>query len=136
MKLNGWQRLWIVVSTIYLVVLALFVIANFPTPGKILHRDQFYDELPNESLSRLVRLSAGRGFFDELFFKDVPPPGSPGRSYAYELFCNELPNIVFATNNHKLCFRNNVAENEKAVIVQQYNQLLRQVARSELLEPV
>ena len=121
MKLNGWQRLWIVVSTIYMVVLALFVIADFPTPGKILHRDQFYNELPNESRQRLIRA-------------DVAPPGSPsGRSYAYELFCNELHDIVFATNNHKLCFRNGVTENEKAVIAQQYNQLLRRVARSELL---
>ena len=72
MKLNGWQRLWIVVSTIYLVVLALFVIANFPTPDKILHRDQFYDELPNESLSRLVRLSAGRGFLMNCSLRTCP----------------------------------------------------------------
>ena len=123
MKLNGWQRLWVVVSAIYMVVLARFVVADFPTPGKISHRAQFYEELPKESLSRLIRADAA----------STPSTGT-GRDLSYELFCDDPRDVVLAVNNHKLCFRNGGTETEKTMIAQQYNQLLQRAARSERLE--
>jgi hypothetical protein len=110
-----------------MVVLALFVfvVAGFPTPDKILHRAQFYEELPQESLSRLIR-APETGF-------DFRAPET-GRDLSYELFCDDPRNVVFAANNHKLCFGKGVSETEKTMIARQYNQLLQQAARSELLE--
>jgi hypothetical protein len=122
MKLNGWQRLWVVVSTMYMVVLALFVVPDFPTPSKILHRAQFYDELPQESLARLIRADAS----------STPSTGT-GRNLSYELFCDDSRDVVLAANNHKLCFRSDVTETERTMITQQYNALLKRATRSERL---
>ena len=123
MKLNGWQRLWVVASIIYMIVLALFGVIVFPTPGKILHHAQFYDELPKESQSKVIRADAST----------IPSTGT-GRDLSYELFCDDPRYVVVTANNHKLCFRSDVTETEKTMIVQQYHQLLQRATRSERIE--
>jgi hypothetical protein len=45
-RLNGWQRLWVVVSTLYLLFVAVFVAFSWPTAETTWHREEFIARLP------------------------------------------------------------------------------------------
>jgi hypothetical protein len=48
MRLNGWQRLWIMLSLIYLVPVVGLAIVLWPKPEATRHRDEFIARLPAE----------------------------------------------------------------------------------------
>lgn len=58
--LNGWQRLWVVLSSIYLVVVVTVVAFNFPRPDGITHTPDLLKKLSPESQSLLI---CGEGGF-------------------------------------------------------------------------
>lgn len=60
MRLNGWQRLWVSVSVLYLIVLAGAVAKGWPRPEATPHRDEFIDRMP---ASRRAILSVYAGEF-------------------------------------------------------------------------
>ena len=39
-NLNGWQRLWLLASIIYLVLVAFIAVEDFPSPGEIYISDE------------------------------------------------------------------------------------------------
>lgn len=45
MKLNGWQRLWVLLSAIYFIFVALYVVLMFPQAEAIPHQSKFYEKL-------------------------------------------------------------------------------------------
>lgn len=47
-RLNGWQRLWILLSVLYLVGLLViaFTVSIWPTPETTRHRDEFLTRMP------------------------------------------------------------------------------------------
>ncbi len=49
MKLNGWHRLWILLSSIYFVLVTSYVILEFPKPENIPHQPEFYKKLSKKS---------------------------------------------------------------------------------------
>ena len=53
-KLNGWQRLWVVVSGLYLCLVAVYVTLTLPTPAKIPHSPTFYDQLRPELQNKIA----------------------------------------------------------------------------------
>lgn len=57
-KLNGWQRLWVVVSGLYLCLVAVYVTLTLPTPEKTPHSQIFYDQLRPELKKNIVTTSA------------------------------------------------------------------------------
>ena len=54
LKLNGWQRLWILVSSIYLVIVCVYVVLDFPQPEGISHDQVFVKRLSPQSQIILV----------------------------------------------------------------------------------
>ena len=48
LRLNGWQRLWIVVSILYLIPVVGIAALAWPTPEATSHRDEFIKRLPAE----------------------------------------------------------------------------------------
>lgn len=48
MRLNGWQRLWVVVSVLYLLPVVGIGIRAWPIPETTSHRDEFIAQLPRE----------------------------------------------------------------------------------------
>jgi hypothetical protein len=47
-RLNGWQRLWVVVSAIYLVPVGAAGVLSWPTAETTWHRDEFITRMPAE----------------------------------------------------------------------------------------
>ena len=49
MKLNGWHRLWILLSVVYFVLVTSYVILRFPKAETIRHQSEFYKKLSKKS---------------------------------------------------------------------------------------
>ena len=49
MKLNGWHRLWILLSAVYFILVISYVILEFPKAENILHQSEFYKSLSKKS---------------------------------------------------------------------------------------
>jgi hypothetical protein len=47
-RLNGWQRLWIVISVLYLLPIVAVAIITWPTAPTTWHRDEFITRMPAE----------------------------------------------------------------------------------------
>ena len=47
-RLNGWQRLWIVVSLLYLVPIVALNLLTWPIAASTLHRDEFITRMPTD----------------------------------------------------------------------------------------
>ena len=58
-KLNGWQRLWVLVSAIYLFVVIFFAVFTFPSPENNTDADKILKSLPTKSLEILAGQSSG-----------------------------------------------------------------------------
>ena len=58
-RLNGWQRLWIVASCLYFVFVVTFVVLEFPQPEKI-----SYSYVPMEKMSAASRALVISSFID------------------------------------------------------------------------
>lgn len=53
MRSNGWYRLWILLSLIYLCLIVFYCSIIFPKPEKIGHKYEFYKELSKTSFAML-----------------------------------------------------------------------------------
>lgn len=49
MKLNGWHRLWILLSVIYFILVTSYVILEYPKAENIPHQSDFYKKLSKKS---------------------------------------------------------------------------------------
>jgi len=54
MRLNGWQRLWVVLSTLYLVIVLTDLYVQWPTPNRTTHRDEFIARMPEDARKHVV----------------------------------------------------------------------------------
>ena len=85
MKLSGWQRLWILLSVIYLVIPVLFLIADWPTKKEIEDKWVYdtleivrqpsdsvfeirsaYNDLSNQELVERVHKKFGKAKFEKI----------------------------------------------------------------------
>ena len=48
MRLNGWQRLWIVIMALYLILVGGTMYLEWPTVERMRHRDEFITRMPAE----------------------------------------------------------------------------------------
>jgi hypothetical protein len=53
-RLNGWQRLWVVLSALYLLLVAGVTILLWPTAVTTSHRDEFIARMPAELRANVV----------------------------------------------------------------------------------
>ena len=119
MKLNGWQRLWIVACVIYFVVLVLYVANIFSQSSEIPHRASFYEALPPESRASLVR---------------VEMEENPKIRELLQVVCEADPKTTRANNGEQLCFKGDVTDAKRSATIQQYNQVIQREALSVLLK--
>lgn len=47
-RLNGWQRLWVIISILYLLPVVGINIMFWPSPETTWHRDEFITRMPAE----------------------------------------------------------------------------------------
>jgi hypothetical protein len=53
-QLNGWQRLWVVVSAFYLILVVGVLYTLWPTAERTLHRDDFITRMPDEARKHVI----------------------------------------------------------------------------------
>jgi hypothetical protein len=97
MRLNGWQRLWIVCSAIYFIVVACVTYLSFPG-REVPHSDEFYRQLASASVAKLA-VDAEHSW--------LANPNDVGASV-------RLP------NGHVLPFRKGVTEEEQIAVANEY----------------
>jgi hypothetical protein len=77
-RLNGWQRLWLVLSFLYLAPILALAAVSWPTAATTRHREEFIERLPDELQARVEA-----AFDSEYSWKDslrsgretsIPPP--------------------------------------------------------------
>jgi len=72
-RLNGWQRLWVVVSVLYLLAVVILVAVSWPTVATTWHKEEFITQMPEDARKFVVASYAnqwsaqdGRGGFIEI----------------------------------------------------------------------
>ena len=103
MKIGGWTRLWIVVSVLYLVIVAGFAYMNRPTAERQQHKVEYFDKLSEESMQLILSsLDANKVSRVEMpnGKKIVFPKGTP--LTAMDKVTHEYWDIVKSEANEKL----------------------------------
>jgi len=78
-RLNGWQRLWIVLSILYLIPVVGLAIVFWPMPETTWHRDEFIAQMPAELRQKVVGAYASKWKREEVLkSKKASPPYPDG----------------------------------------------------------
>ena len=108
--LNGWQRLWVLLSALYLIPILVFSAYTFPNPTGIAHEDTFYDLLAPELRAKL--------FIDEK------------NRISNDQFNVEMP------NGHILRYKSGLKKTEMERVAAEYYELLENRANKERVKHV
>ena len=122
MKLNGWHRLWIFLSVVYLILVASYVIIGFPTPKKIPHEADFYKKLSKRSAEMIIPANHA----DAVILGDesvVPLDALPQR-LIWELKMKKLE----MPNGHTIAFSAKFSEEDMRIASQEYWKAVEQKA--------
>lgn len=122
MKLGGWQRLWVVVSGLYLLFVIIFVSFTVPRPENIPHSQVFYDQLRPESRRRILGIENLEKFRSEKM------------EYLEEARRRGLVQEAEMANGHVITFSRDVAKNDVEVTAREYWHLVEKEARRKLLQ--
>ena len=87
MRFNGWQRLLIVLSVVYLIPVAFVVVAVWPTNETTWHRDEFLGRMPAEYRAQVK--AAYRTKWD---WKEAGGPADPAIEI-YSPIAEDAPNL-------------------------------------------
>lgn len=125
MRLNGWQRLWILTSIIFLFFTGGYVISSLVEPTNIYHSDSFYSSMSEKNYSMLV-------------FAKIESRRKP----QIEAKLNEAKKrgiVVEAemANGHTLIFKKKDTEEDIAIAAKDYWKVIESVSKnrnSELIK--
>lgn len=106
--LNGWQRLWVLVSTLYLVPVVVVAVTTFPNPDHIAHQSSFEENLSPESRIKIAIPDAKGIVWDDQVGLEV-----------------EMP------NGHILQFKKGIKDEEAKTVANEYYGLLKQQVNKE-----
>ena len=98
-RLNGWQRLWVLFNGLILVLICALTIIIWPMPENTFHRDQFYKNLRSE-FQKIIIVDNKYGFIP----KSQGAIGTKG----------EMP------NGHIILFSNKATSDEENKAAQEY----------------
>ncbi len=71
--LNGWQRLWVVLSVLYLLVVVGFAALLWPTAAGTWHRKEFIKRMPGELQAHVDGAYESKSSWEEAWKKRVIP---------------------------------------------------------------
>jgi hypothetical protein len=73
-RLNGWERLWVILSFVYLLLVVGVTILFWPTPEGMWHRDEFIAMLPADLRVGVEAAYTSRWKWEEEWKRNVSPP--------------------------------------------------------------
>jgi len=139
MKLNGWQRLWILLPIVYCIFIIGGVISKYPRVEKISHRSEFYRELSAKSANMILpktsddaeALKSARGMevIGEIAVDERERPAS-------SLEADEPMEIGYIEkmpNKHSIIFKPGTSDNNMKVASREYWRIVKETLRKERL---
>jgi len=140
MKLNGWHRLWILLSAIYFILVTSYVILEFPKTENIPHQSEFYKKLSKKSAAMIWTnnledaLALGHEITTDFTpvkeeDENVKPKGE--KSFADEALGTEdidFHEIIEMPNKHTIEFNAKLSEDDKKIASQEYWRIVEQKA--------
>ena len=117
--MNGWKRLWVLVSGIYLVVVVVFVAMSFPNPESVHHSQALYDQLAPELSQKILGNKNSENFQEEK------------RAYLEEARRRDLITEVEMPNKHIMVFLKEVPKQEMEAVAKQYWSIVKKSATKE-----
>jgi TRAP-type C4-dicarboxylate transport system substrate-binding protein len=106
--MKGWQRLWVLVSGIYLVLVIVFAAMSFPKPESILHSQALYDQLAPEIKKKILGTENSEKYRSEK------------GDYLEEARKRDLITEVEMPNGHIIIFLSEVPKQEMQAVAKQY----------------
>ena len=115
MKLSGWQRLWVLMSAVFLGLVAAYVSLTLPNPVDIPHSQTFYDQLRPELRNLIATTKSPEQFH-------VERPTRPGdRQKLQEEWDKAEPLYhVKMPNGHVISFLITVPEKDMNDVAREY----------------
>lgn len=159
-KLNGWHRLWILLSTVYFVLVTSYVILKFPKAENISHQSEFYKKLSKKSAGMIDpatlddALALGGKIVQEADLQKTQRAGGkkniniglpegfildkPQRPIKKDIFDEIQPDIDFhptieMPNGHSIKFKEKLSEEDKRIASQEYWRVVEQKATGKRL---
>jgi hypothetical protein len=114
--MNGWQRLWVFVSGIYLVIVVVFAVISFPKPESIYHTQMLYDQLAPEVRQKIIGNKSTENYRVEK------------HAYVEEALKRGLVTEVEMPNNHILVFSSGLQKQEMEAVAKQYWSVVEKAA--------
>jgi hypothetical protein len=124
MRINGWQRLWVVASALYLAAILMFAYSMFPGLERISHRVEFWDRLPKASIEKLLILEKMKPVTDPKLLTELNATG-PKATVKWD---NVKPESASMPNGHELLFHVEATKEDIKEISNQYVKILREEA--------
>ena len=129
MKLNGWHRLWILLSIIYFVLVISYVIIKFPKAENIQHAGEFYKKLSKKSAEMIISTT----YEDTIGLggKDVTGEFYHSTNLSREFILVPGPERGInekMPNGHTIVFRYNCSEEDIRIASQEYWKAVEQKA--------
>lgn len=133
-KLNGWQRLWVVVSGLYLCFVGVYVTLTLPTPANIPHSQAFYDQLRPE-LKKNIIVTSPLAEYELIPIKPIDPHEKKTQKKLQEEWVDAEPlDHVTLPNGHVLYFLSSLPERDKTEVKQDYWRIIEKEAREKQLQ--
>lgn len=108
MNFGGWQRLWVLVSGIYLILVVIFVVMTFPKSEHIRHSQALYEQLSPEHKKKIL------GYENSERYQTEKAP------YLEEAKKRGLITEVEMPNGHVMVFMSKLPQEEMETVTQEY----------------
>lgn len=106
--MEGWQRLWVLVSGIYLILVIVFAVMSFPKPESIRHSQALYDQLAPELKKKILGSENSEKYRSEK------------RDWLEEARKRDLVTEVEMPNGHIMVFLSKVPKQEMEAVTKEY----------------
>ena len=118
LTLNGWQRLWVLISVLLIVPIAIVTVSIFPSPNDIKHQSKFENDLSPSAKSKLFDESKSKAATDK-----------------NEIIWDNLVGLtVKMPNGHVLEFNADAQNDDAEKVAAEYYDILKNEARKQRLE--
>ena len=122
--MGGWQRLWVLVSGIYLILVIVFAVMTFPKPESIRHSQALYDQLAPELKKNILGVENSETYRSEK------------RDYLEQARKRDLITEVEMPNGHIMVFLNEVPEPEMEIVAKKYWSLVERSATKQRIKHI
>jgi hypothetical protein len=122
--MKGWQRLWVLVSGIYLILVIVFAGISFPKPESILHSQALYGQLAPELKKKILGSENSEKYRSEK------------RDYLEEARKRDLITEVEMPNGHIMVFLSKVPKQEVEAVAKEYWSVVEKSATEQQLRHI